>query len=79
MFSDNGVGIAELDQKRVFDPFFTTKLGQGGSGLGMHIVYNITTGILGGTIRLESELARGTRIVLVLPLRAPEIALDANA
>ncbi|WP_295752449.1 PAS domain S-box protein [Undibacterium sp.] len=79
VFSDNGVGIAELDQKRVFDPFFTTKLGQGGSGLGMHIVYNITTGILGGTIRLESELGHGTRIVLVLPLRAPEIALDANA
>ncbi|MFZ6749441.1 PAS domain S-box protein [Undibacterium sp. Ren11W] len=79
VFSDNGVGISEADQKRVFDPFFTTKLGQGGSGLGMNIVYNITTGVLGGTIRLDSEPGRGTRIVLVLPVTAPEIDADGTA
>jgi hypothetical protein len=47
VFADNGVGISEADQKRVFDPFFTTRLGQGGSGLGMHIVYNLVTDVLG--------------------------------
>lgn len=79
VFADDGLGISEADQKRVFDPFFTTKLGQGGSGLGMNIVYNITTGVLGGTIRLDSQAGQGTRIIVVLPIVAPEFAVDANA
>ncbi|CAN5701218.1 hypothetical protein BH11PSE12_BH11PSE12_14900 [soil metagenome] len=73
IFSDDGVGINEANQKRVFDPFFTTKLGQGGSGLGMNIVYNITTGVLGGTIRLETELGQGSRFIVVLPTIAPKM------
>ncbi len=44
-FSDDGTGIAPEHQARVFDPFFTTKLGQGGSGLGKHIVYNLVTNV----------------------------------
>ncbi|MCR6650487.1 MAG: ATP-binding protein [Cellvibrionaceae bacterium] len=68
---DDGVGIAEEHLNRIFDPFFTTKLGAGGSGLGMHIVHNIVTGILGGKIRLWSQLDRGTRFILTLPLSAP--------
>jgi signal transduction histidine kinase len=56
---------------KIFDPFFTTKMGQGGSGLGMNIVYNIVTGVLKGTIRVESVPAGGTSVLLVLPL-APE-------
>jgi signal transduction histidine kinase len=39
---------------QIYDPFFTTRMGQGGSGLGMNIVYNIVTGILKGSIRVES-------------------------
>ncbi|MGR9116491.1 MAG: ATP-binding protein, partial [Gammaproteobacteria bacterium] len=41
-FSDNGMGMPPDTVKRIFDPFFTTKLGQGGSGLGMSIVFNLT-------------------------------------
>ncbi len=69
--SDNGAGIAPANLKRIFDPFFTTKLGQGGSGLGLNIVYNLVTDVLGGTIRVESEVGEGTRIILTLPTSAP--------
>jgi PAS domain S-box-containing protein len=69
--SDNGAGIAPANLKRIFDPFFTTKLGQGGSGLGLNIVYNLVTDVLGGSIRVESEVGEGTRIILTLPLNAP--------
>jgi len=50
-FIDDGVGIPHNVLRRVFEPFFTTKLGKGGSGLGMHIVYNIVTQVLGGKLR----------------------------
>jgi len=69
--SDNGLGIAAEHLPRIFDPFFTTRLGTGGSGLGLHIVYNIVTGILGGTINVESPPGEGARFVLELPLEAP--------
>ncbi len=68
---DNGMGIPEAHLSRIFDPFFTTKLGQGGSGLGLNIVYNLVRDILGGTIRVESVLGQGTHFVLTLPLIAP--------
>lgn len=74
LFSDNGNGIPDAHQSRVFDPFFTTKLGQGGSGLGMHIVYNLATKILGGKITLHSRPNEGTRIHLLLPRQAPQVA-----
>ncbi|TDP63812.1 sensor histidine kinase [Roseateles toxinivorans] len=67
-FEDDGLGIAAEHQKRVFEPFFTTKFGQGGSGLGMHISYNIVTSLLGGQIELDSAPGRGTRFTLDLPL-----------
>lgn len=79
IFSDDGVGISDVDQKRVFDPFFTTKLGQGGSGLGMNIVYNITTGVLGGTIRIDTQLGRGTRFIVRLPTSAPALLPEIDA
>ena len=73
-FSDDGLGMSEDTRNRVFDPFFTTKLGQGGSGLGMHIVYNIVHEILGGSIVVQSTLGTGTRIEVVFPLEAPHPA-----
>jgi PAS domain S-box-containing protein len=69
--ADDGCGIAAADQSRIFDPFFTTKLGKGGSGLGLHIVYNLVTGVLGGDIAVYSESGRGARFVIAAPLVAP--------
>ncbi|GAA5179008.1 hypothetical protein GCM10025771_19780 [Niveibacterium umoris] len=69
---DDGVGISEENLERVFDPFFTTALGQGGSGLGLHAVYNIVTGALGGDIALASDPGKGTCITIELPRVTPE-------
>ena len=71
-FSDDGIGMTEETRKRVFDPFFTTKLGQGGSGLGMNIVYNIVHDILGGSIEVASSPDAGTLITVRLPVCAPQ-------
>jgi signal transduction histidine kinase len=68
---DHGVGIAREDLPRIFDPFFTTKMGVGGSGLGLNIVHNIVTEILGGRIDVASEVGGGTRFTLTLPMSAP--------
>ncbi len=74
---DDGVGIKEEYLDRVFDPFFTTKLGQGGSGLGLSIVFNLVNKTLGGSIRISSESGRGTCVVVTLPRIAPaEMAGD---
>jgi signal transduction histidine kinase len=56
----------------VFDPFYTTKMGQGGTGLGMNIVYNIVTGILGGRITIDSAPGVGTAVRMLLPRTAPQ-------
>ncbi|MDO8178303.1 MAG: PAS-domain containing protein [Undibacterium sp.] len=71
LFADNGVGIPEENVARIFDPFFTTKLGRGGSGLGLNIVYNIVTSLLGGKIKVQSREGKGVTFVLTLPLVAP--------
>ncbi|MDO6384961.1 MULTISPECIES: ATP-binding protein [unclassified Uliginosibacterium] len=71
MLSDNGIGIPPEKQSRVFDPFFTTRLGQGGSGLGLYIVYNIVTSLLGGQIQLISSPGGGTCFYIHIPLVAP--------
>ena len=68
---DNGNGIPAENLGRVFDPFFTTRLGQGGSGLGLNIVHNIVTRLLGGGVDVVSTPAGGTIFVLTLPLTAP--------
>ncbi|MEO9902616.1 PAS-domain containing protein [Nisaea sp.] len=58
-FEDNGRGMSAAVSDRVFEPFFTTRRGSGGSGLGMHIVYNLVTTKLAGTIRCFSNLGEG--------------------
>jgi signal transduction histidine kinase len=68
---DNGVGIAKENIERIFEPFFTTRLGTGGSGLGLHICYNIIHSVLGGSIQVQSEVNHGTRFILILPRVAP--------
>ncbi len=71
IFADDGVGIPHDNLPKIFDPFFTTKLGAGGSGLGMHIVYNVITGLLGGSISLTSSPGHGVTIRVRLPVTAP--------
>ncbi len=68
---DNGRGMDSSVVRRIFDPFFTTKLGKGGSGLGMHIVHNIVTHVLGGSIEVTSQPDDGTRMRVRLPVQAP--------
>mgnify|MGYP003384696000 CR=1 FL=1 len=67
-FADNGAGISSENVKRIFDPFFTTKLGQGGSGLGLNISFNIVTSLLKGQIKVHSTPGVGTTFTLDLPL-----------
>jgi Amt family ammonium transporter len=66
-YKDSGCGIPVDNLNKIFDPFFTTKRGQGGSGLGMHIVYNLVTQTLGGSIGCDSVLNEGTRFDLEFP------------
>ncbi len=70
-FQDDGVGMSEEVLRHVFDPFFTTKMGRGGTGLGMNIVYNIITGVLGGRIDIDTRLGHGTTVYIEIPLQAP--------
>jgi signal transduction histidine kinase len=72
IFSDDGVGIPKQNLGHIFDPFFTTKLGQGGSGLGLSIVQNIITGMLGGRIEVSSTPGLGSQFQIELPLSAPQ-------
>jgi signal transduction histidine kinase len=74
--TDDGKGIAEANLGRIFDPFFTTKLGQGGSGLGLNIVYNLVKDVLGGEIVVHSELGHGCRFTITLPFVAPRASAD---
>jgi len=64
---DNGRGIPAEHLERIFDPFFTTKLGQGGSGLGLNIVYNLVSDVLGGSITVKSQPGEGSCFYLSLP------------
>ena len=78
LFADNGIGMTTRVMHQVFDPFFTTKMGQGGTGLGMNIVYNIVTGVLGGTVEIDSAPGKGTAVTIRVPKRAPDRGLAPN-
>jgi len=73
VYRDDGKGIADEHKARIFDPFFTTRRGAGGSGLGLHIVYNLVSGPLGGTLSVESTLGKGTTFTLVFPAQAADV------
>ena len=70
-FADDGRGIPQANLERIFDPFFTTNREGGGSGLGLHIVYNVVTHKLGGQVRCRSALGEGTRFIIEIPTVAP--------
>jgi signal transduction histidine kinase len=66
-YEDNGCGLSDEAINKIYDPFFTTKRGQGGSGLGMNIVYNLVTQRLLGAIHCESELGQRTKFNISFP------------
>lgn len=67
-YSDNGRGMPAEVRDRIFEPFFTTARSQGSTGLGLHIVFNIVTATLGGSIRCESGPGQGTTFLVTMPL-----------
>ena len=69
---DDGVGMAPEVLRRIYEPFFTTERGRGGSGLGMHIVHNLVTDLLGGAIAVASTPGAGTEVTIRLPTAAQE-------
>jgi C4-dicarboxylate-specific signal transduction histidine kinase len=75
--SDNGKGIAQEHLDQVFDPFFTTRFGQGGSGLGLHIVHQMVNRVLGGRIEVHTGAATasgvGSEFMLLLPVHPAEL------
>lgn len=76
VYQDSGKGMSAETVERIFDPFFTTKRGAGGSGLGMHIVYNIVTQKYGGEIRCESAPGKGARFIMTFPSAQMAIPQD---
>ena len=61
---DNGKGALDDVLSQIFDPFFTTSRGKGGSGLGMHIVYNLVSQKLFWTIQVQSSDGQGFKAIL---------------
>ncbi len=67
-FKDNGKGIPVGLRPRIFDPFVTTKRGEGGSGLGLHLVYNLVTQALDGSINLVESEEQGCEFLIKIPI-----------
>ncbi|MBU0961525.1 MAG: HAMP domain-containing protein [Proteobacteria bacterium] len=65
--ADTGSGIDKEHLPKIFDPFFTTKNAENGTGLGLAVVYGIIKK-QNGSIRVESEKGKGTRVIITLPL-----------
>jgi signal transduction histidine kinase len=72
-YGDDGAGMDADTLAKLFDPFFTTKRGSGGSGLGGHILYNLVTGVLGGSLRVESSPGKGLQYFVRFPRKARKV------
>ncbi len=68
-FKDSGRGIEESHLEKIFEPFFTTNRHNGGSGLGLHIVYNLVTQKLKGTIICRSKVGEGAEFIITAPVK----------
>ncbi|NQZ30788.1 MAG: ATP-binding protein [Oceanospirillaceae bacterium] len=66
-FTDNGCGMDDDTLKNIYQPFFTTKRANGGTGLGMNIIYTLISEKLKGEIHVESALDKGTTFTMSLP------------
>lgn len=70
-YTDDGCGIPLEHQSQIFEPFFTTARELGGSGLGLHLVYNLVTQTLQGSIHVASTPGMGTTFTITLPSQLP--------
>ena len=68
-YSDDGKGIASEKIRHIFEPFYTTRRSDGGSGLGLSIVYNIVTSTLNGTITCQSDTNKGILFTIKMPVQ----------
>jgi signal transduction histidine kinase len=71
IYTDDGRGMDNEVLAKIFDPFFSTRFGQGGSGLGMFVVYNLVTTALAGSIQVESGPGKGFRCTIEIPKTTP--------
>ncbi|MCG8368568.1 MAG: HAMP domain-containing histidine kinase, partial [Pseudanabaenales cyanobacterium] len=67
-YRDDGCGIPPEHLSRIFEPFFTTDREHGGSGLGLHLVYNLVNQKLKGNIKVDSTVGVGTTFMITLPV-----------
>jgi signal transduction histidine kinase len=67
-YRDNGIGINDEGLKLLFEPFYTTKRGEGGSGLGTHLVYNLVTRAIKGKITVKSQVGKGLAYLIKFPM-----------
>jgi len=74
IFADDGAGMTPDVQRQAFNPFFTTRRSEGGTGLGLHIVYNLVTQQLGGRMMLDSRPGQGTTFRIIIPRFARSVA-----
>jgi len=68
IYQDNGDGMSTHVLERIYDPFYTTRRSEGGSGLGMNIVYNLVTSKLNGHIETTSQPGEGLKVVMSIKL-----------
>ncbi len=78
MYCDDGCSLDDESKAHLFEPFYTTKRGEGGSGLGAHIVYNLVTQRLKGNIELITKQAKGKSFNIVIPADSRNEAEDNN-
>ena len=78
-YRDDGRGMPPEHAQRMFDPFFTTRRGQGGSGLGLHVVYNVVTQTLGGRIEGHSAPGQGVHYRIEVPREPAAPPVEAGA
>ncbi len=67
-FIDDGKGMTQETINKIFEPFYTTNRANGGSGLGMNVVFNIVRQKMHGTISVESDLDKGTKFIINVPI-----------
>ncbi len=67
-YTDDGKGIPKENISKIFDPFFTTKRVKGNIGLGLNILYNVVNKQLNGSVECESELGKGVKFTITIPL-----------